>query len=264
MINRRPFVFFLALLLTWCCSCSAEKNPSAQNPAQETKASLTKKASLPFEAGETMRYAIKNLGVNAGEATILFKGIEKLKGNPVYLIVFTARSANFFDEEKIYADVKNFYPVVVERDLNIFGKKEKITEEYDQAKGLVKITRHAGRRTTEETIQKNGPIDNIYCFIYRYRQWGEFRMGDSFSIKLPTRDVTVDLVKTTTLKIGKQNHETFFMQSNPAKYKVWFDTSERKIPLRINGAVGISDTAMIMVNYDAGRKDHLMESGQKN
>ena len=56
------------------------------------------------------------------------------------------------------------------------------------------------------------------------------------------------------LKISGKVYETYFMQSKPAKYKVWFDTSDKKIPLRINGAVGINDTAMLMVGYQEGKQ----------
>ncbi len=203
--------------------------------------------------GEMITYDIKSLGVRAGQATLSYQGPNNLDGKPVVLIVFTAQAANFYDEEKIYADQETLYPLRVERDLNIWGKKEKITEDYNQAKGTTTLTKTVNSKTTTQVIEKAGPIDNIYCFIYRYRKTGNFKIGDSFSIKLPTRDAVVKMIKSTTVKAGGEVYKAYYMQSDPAKYKMWFDESEGKIPLRINGAVGVNDTAMIMRSYQEGK-----------
>jgi len=204
---------------------------------------------LPFKKGETVTYRIKSLGINGGEATLSFEGSKNYKGKEAYAIIFRARAMNFFDEERIYADPKTFYPMAVVRDLNIWGKKENITEEYDEGKGVITITKLAGGITTTDTISKKGPIDNIYCFIYRYRNSGTFKVGDSFLIHLPTKDIEMKSVKVMPLKVGGRTFEAFFLQSDPAKYKVWLDTSLKKIPLRINDAMGLSDTAMTMTQY---------------
>ncbi|HOW34869.1 MAG TPA: DUF3108 domain-containing protein [Candidatus Omnitrophota bacterium] len=212
-------------------------------------ADQSKDISLPFAEGEFIKYQIKKTGVSVGEATLTFSGRQKVDGKEFYLIVFTAESFNFFDEEKIYADTNDFYPLIVKRDLNIFGKKEKITEEYDRKSGVIKVTKTAGSKTSQQVIHKPGLIDNIYCFIYRCRASGQFRLGDSFNIRLPTADVKIDLVKTTKLKTSAGTYDAYFMESNPAKYRVWFDQSADKIPLRIDGAVGIGSTSMMIAEY---------------
>ncbi len=199
--------------------------------------------------GEVIRYRIKNLGMNTGEATLAFKGVQKINGRDVYVIVFTAKAVNFFDEEKIYADAQTLYPLGVERDLNIFGKKEKITESYDAQKGVIKVTKSARGQTTEQIIHKRGVIDNIYCFIYRQRMSGRFQPGDSFLIHLPTKDVTIKLVKKTQVAAAGRKFDAYYMESDPPQYKVWFDTGAKKIPLRINGSAGLGSTAMIMTEY---------------
>ena len=239
LIKPYFFILLIPLVLSYC-SCEKGDSASQENLLQ---------ASAPFNPGETITYAVKYLGVKTGTATITFRGIQPYKGKEFYLIVFSAQGPNFFDEEKIYADKETFYPAVVLRDLNIWGKKEKILEEYDQAAGRIKITKTANNKTSGENLQKNSPVDNIYCFIYRSRQSGQFNPGDSFAIHLPTRDIKINLVKRTALKVGGENYQTYFMESDPAKYKVWFETGSRKVPLRINGAMGISDTSMIMTDY---------------
>jgi len=199
--------------------------------------------------GETITYAIKSLKISVGKAILTYHGIEELNGQQVHYIQFVARGMNFLDEEKIYASTENFYPVMIKRDLNIFGKKEKIVEEYDHSQGTVKITKSVNNKETEQTIKKSGRLDNIYCFIYRYRQEGKFQIGDSFLISLPTQDIAINLTKMTKLKAAGEQYESYYMMSTPSKYKVWFDTSAQKIPLKIAGSVGLSNTDMTMTSY---------------
>lgn len=248
----RPYIRFFIILILFLISCSPKTNeatPSvSQRPKQETHQSL-----FPFKEGEKVIYDIKSMGVRAGEAVLTFHGVQKLHGKNFYLITFKASAVNFFDEEKIYADIETFYPLIVLRDLNIWGKKEKIKEEYDAQKGIIKITKNHGRKTTEQVIKKSGMIDNIYCFIYRYRKDGKFDPGDSLVIHLPTTDVTIDLVKLTKLKTANEIFDAYFMETVPPKYKVWFGTGEEKIPLRINGSVGISAASLTMRSYEEGK-----------
>ena len=249
MRQSKFLILFVLLLLFGVLFCFLSDNGNSQQNFWEKPSVVPLQGPEVFQPGETIKYDIKTLGVKAGEATLKFKGLQKFAGKDAYLVVFVATSANFFDEEKIYADPEGFYPLAVIRDLNIWGKKEKITELYNREKGIIKITKLSHNKTTEEVIKKEGPIDNIYCFIYRYRKTGQFNMGDALSIHLPTKDVMINLVKMATLSAAGNKYEAYFMQSDPAKYKVWFDTSIHKIPLRINGAVGINDTALVMTEY---------------
>lgn len=204
---------------------------------------------LPFAAGEKIVYTIKKFGLKAGEATLIFNGMTRMDGRDVYSITFTAKGFNFLDVEEIRADPKTFFPLRVERDINIFGRKEKITEHYEPRMGRVRIIKTAKGRVTEQVISKSEPLDNIYCFIYRYRRDGLFKIGDTSDIHLPTRDITVRLVKKKKLKAAAQIFDAFFMKSKPRKYKIWFDHGPGKIPLRIDGAVGFGKTAMVMKEY---------------
>jgi len=215
--------------------------------AQETpELELT---SFPFKRGEVITYVIKNLGIKSGEATLTFQGLTQLNNRDVYLIIFRADGLNFYDEEKIYTDPKTFFPILIKRDLNIFGKKEKIEEHYETQKGIVRIVKTRGERTTEQIIEKEGNIDNIYCFIYRVRRDGQFTIGDEFFVRLPTKDINMKIIKQMPLKAAGQKYDSFYFKSNPKQYQVWFDTGSQKIPLRISGSMGIKATTMTMVKY---------------
>ncbi len=238
-MNRPPkiILFFLSVPLFFLLSLVNSF------PAIEKK--------FPFTTGEKITYAIKKMGVKAGEASLIFHGLTRIDNKEVYLIEFRANALNFLDEEKIYIDPKTFYPLIVKRDLNIWGKKEKISEEYWPEKGQVKITKNSGGKITEQTIEKKEALDNIYSFIYRYRSRGQFQIGDTLSMHLPTKDVLLKLKEITKLKAAGKQFEAYYMKSEPAQYEVWFDKSDKKIPLQINGAVGFGDTAMVMVKYQA-------------
>ena len=92
-------------------------------------------------------------------------------------------------------------------------------------------------------------LDNIYCLIYRYRRQGSFQVGDKLVMNLPTKNVEMELKKNAHLKILGKTVEAFYMESSKSEYKVWFDNSENKVPLRIDGALGLSKTSMILVEH---------------
>lgn len=202
-----------------------------------------------IKAGEKIHYNVLQMGMKLGEATLTFKGEESYEGRPAVLIVFLAKGFNFFDEEKIYVDPVTYKPFLVERDLNIFGSKEKIREVY--APGQVKIIKTSASGTqSEQTIDKDGLMDNIYAFIYAYRQTGLFSMQDRFKINLPTKDVVIRMVRQVPLSAAGQRYNAYYMESDPAKYKLWFDSSKDKLPLRISGAIGVANTSMVMTKYE--------------
>lgn len=237
--------FFISLSV----GCSDSKAQVFPEPSKEKSGGVSEN-SFPFRVGEKITYSVKKIGVKAGEVTLVYNGPSEINGVQALLITFTAKGVNFYDEEKIYMDPKTLYPMTVIRDLDIWGKKEKITEQYQADKGQVKITKDAKGKKTEQIIEKKDRVDNIYCFIYRSRAYGQFKVGESFEITLPTQDIVIKLEKMAKLKIGGEAYEAYYMKSQPSKYQVWFDSREKKIPLRINGAVGFGDTAMIMIKYE--------------
>ncbi len=232
---RKPFIrhVFLPLILLSVLGISLSCADGKKEPS--------------FFQGEKITYVIKKFGVKAGEATLVFEDLAKTKNYDAYLIVFTATGFNFFDEERITLDRVSFYPIKIERSLNILGKREKITEEYSAGKGTVKITKESGGRVTQKIIEKKKRLDNIYCFLYRYRFGGKFHVGDSFTMHLPTQEVTLQLKRTVKLKVANETFDSYYLKSEPGRYEIWFDAGPKKIPLKINGAIGFGDMTMVMV-----------------
>lgn len=206
-------------------------------------------AKFPFNPGETIHYDIKKFKMKVGEATLSFHGLVSLEGQSALLITFTSKGLKFFDEEKIYVDPRTFLPKRVERDLSIFGKKEKIVEHYNAKEGTVRVVKTARGKTTEQVIKHSVPLDNIYCFIFRYRIMGKFAIGENLLVHLPTKDVQFQVQKPRKLQLEDREVDVCYMQSDPAQYRVWFDTGAHKVPLRIDGAISFGNTTMILHSY---------------
>jgi hypothetical protein len=203
--------------------------------------------------GEKITYSVKQMGLKAGEAILSLEGPAVKDDKDYTLIVFKADGLNFLDVEKIYADPRTLLPRIVERDLNIFGKKEQIVEYYEPQNGKVRVVKTVDGKVTEQIIKKEGSLDNIYCFIYRYRRDGEFKKGDNLAVNLPTMDLQIELENTVKLNAAGKKYDAYSLRSNPSKYKLWFDVSRQKIPLRIDGAVGVGSTTMTMKSYESKR-----------
>jgi hypothetical protein len=207
-------------------------------------------AVAPFKKGEVIRYSVKQAGIKAGEATLEFKGDTYRDGKKYALIVFSSKGFNFRDEENIFLDPETWLPLLVVRDLNIFGSVETIMEEYDQKTGMIKVTKTAKDGTTVRMLDKPGPIDNIYAFIYRYRMNGTFARDEKIDLKLPTLDISMLQVKDVEFNAAGKMYKAALMRSVPSKYSIWMDKGDKRFLLRISGSVGITNTVMTMIGYE--------------
>lgn len=205
--------------------------------------------STPVRA-ETIFYSIRQMGYD-GEARLTMVGPKNYRDHRTLLIVFKANGKNFSDEEDIYVDPSTYKPLFVERNfsLSVFGHG-KILEEYMPSKGEIIITKTEGNRVTQQIINKEGNVDNIYGFIYRYRKEGSFKIGDVLNMTLPTKDLKIELMKREALVIGNKSYDSYYMESQPVRYKIWFDSSKHKWPLRITGTIGLLSSVMTMTGYE--------------
>lgn len=204
---------------------------------------------VPFEIGETIEYDIVKMHMPVGQAKLVYHGSVDVDGIKAHLMVFTASALNFFDEELIYFDPKTYYPLIVKRNLNLWGRKEVIVETYDVNQGQVTIVKQVKGKEESRVIKSLEPLDNIYCFIYRYRHLGDFSIGDAMTLNLPTQTVKLNLVDQRVFKINKEERQSFYMQSDPKEFRLWFDAGQVRIPLRIDGALGFGKTALVLRAY---------------
>ncbi len=195
--------------------------------------------------GETIIYDIKKF-FNVGEAVLAYKGPVHLQDKEAIQITVTTKAVNFYDQEDLFLAPQTFYPLMVKRDLNIFGKKEKITEYYDQQKGNVHLVKVAGGKTTEQTLNKKPPIENLYGFIYHFRLNSELSSAKEITLHLPTKDVQMKNQGEAKVNASNKDYDTFFWQSSPKQYSLWFDKQGNKLPVKIDGAVGMTSAVMVL------------------
>jgi len=202
-----------------------------------------------FLNGETIIYNITKFGIKVGEAELVYNGLVQMDGQPVIWVTSTSKGFQFYDEEQIYLDPATCHPIKIERDLDIFGNQEKITEYYDRAIGHVRIVKTVDGNTTEQVIEGNSRFDNIYGFIYRTRRIGDLKKNEGIALHLPTQHVEFEYVKSSTYKTAGEKFEAHYMRSRPGNYRIWFDAGPRMLPLRIIGAIGIANMSMEMKDY---------------
>jgi hypothetical protein len=194
---------------------------------------------------ETIHYDIYT-GFKVGEASLKIAGETQFRGQKTILIIFKATGPNLYDEENIFLDPQTYKPLFVQRIYN----KEKIFEDYFTDRSKIRIVKKVGDKTTVQVLSNKKQVENIYGFIYRYRKTGSFKTGDLLELNLPTRDLKIELVKRVPLAVAGKKYDTFYMQSKPSKYKIWFESSELKVPLRISSIIGVLNTSMIMTRYE--------------
>jgi hypothetical protein len=199
-----------------------------------------------IEQGETITYDIKKFKVTMGEAQLVYNGLVKINNQSALSITVTATGFKFFDKEQIYLDPETFFPILIKRNLDIFGKKENIVEYYDVHKGKVRIVKRANGKTDQEVIEAGGRFDNIYGYIYRQRLLGRFIPHETFDLHLPTRDVQFKLMETKKIEVNDKDYKAFYIASEPKKYKMWFDSGPRKSPLKIDGVIGWGKMSMVI------------------
>jgi hypothetical protein len=206
-----------------------------------------------FLPGETLVYQIRKFAMSVGEISLVYEGRVTREDRELLLLTLTARAPRFNGVDHIYLDPGTFFPVLVERDIVFMGKNELIREDYDPQHGRVKITKTVSGKTSTDIITKDGPLENIYGFIFRYRQDGREQQDQKFLIRLPTQEVTMSYSGTRSLKTDDGNVEASFLESSPRSYRIWLDPSPRQIPLRIDGAAGFGNTAMVLKEYLPGQ-----------
>ena len=129
--------------------------------------------------------------------------------------------------------------------------KKKIVEFYDQENFVVIIEKTVeGKDAPEKTvIKKEDRIDNIYCFIYRVRNKNSFKVGNSFKMNLPTKDVSVKIAKKRKIKAAGKRYWAYYLHTVPAQYRLWFTESDGEIPIRIDKPAAFGGTSMLMTEY---------------
>lgn len=198
--------------------------------------------------GEKITYDVRLGKIYLGKA--VFHHVERLQleGRAANLITFDTHLVNFQDSEIIYSDPTNFLPIKIERRINNWPFQEKITENYDQSKFILTITKIKGKNKEQLAIKKNSPIHNAILLPFYVRRIPKLDIGWTLTAQLPTQQFLIRLVSVERLRLPSGEFSCYHFESFPKKFEIWISADNRRIPVKIRG-LGALGYTMLMHEY---------------
>ena len=227
----------------------AQKEAAARCALVPMVEPLPPKPAPPVFIGETITYDVKMGMFTIGTCVFTHSDRVALFGKDVDLFTFVTKGPSFFDKETIYGDPGSFLPVRVERDISIWPKKEKITEEYDQKANTVTITKNGA----SQVIRKAAPLNNAILLPFVVRKTAKLENGWSMKAVLPTQEFEIRLARAEKVTVPSGSYDTYYFESTPPKFQIWITADERRIPVKIRGTGGLGYT-MLMSGYEGPRE----------
>jgi len=245
--NMRKIIIFVLIILVivFLGLTSVMKKRCASTAPEEGQALVIQSEFI----GEKIIYDIKLGSIRLGGATFRYLDNANLDGKSVTFMTFETNLANFNDLEEIYSDPLTSLPLKVSRDIKGWTINEKITENYDQHKFVLDITKFKGDKKEEIQIKKEGPIHNAILLPFYLRQLPDLKPGWSFTAQLPNQQFLIKLVAIENLKLSSGTFETFRFESLPEKFQIWVTTDKRRIPVKIKGS-GAFGYLFVMKEYN--------------
>ena len=189
--------------------------------------------------GEKITYSVKLGVVSLGTAYFNYLENSSLSGKPVAVISFTTKVTGFQDIEMIYADLSTMLPLKIERKINNMGSRERITENYDQKRSMLAITKIKGNKKEQFDIKKDGNIQNAILLPFSVRREPRLDIGWGSRVRLPTQDFSIKLVSIEDVSVPAGKFKAYHFVSEPEKIEIWITADERRIPVKIKGAASI-------------------------
>lgn len=203
-------------------------------------------AQPPFRNGETINYEVRLHSFKIGRAQLTYQGVVRMKAGSAFLIMFLTDVANFYDLERIYANVSTFNPFLVERQLSFFRNKERIEEDYASQLNSVRITKYKKTKGKTRVISSDRAFQHVISSLYYLRALKGLGIGQQLSLNLPLAKVKFIVKRIEEIKVPAGRFKAFYIESMPRKYKIWLSADEKKLPLRAEGMISLAPAVMIM------------------
>lgn len=242
---RIIIILFLSIILTGIFIFIAF------NKAHLEKTELSRQyysAPIHSRIGEKITYYVRLGRLNLGKAVFKQLPNAELRGRSVNLITFETRLARFSDLERIYSDPESFLPLRVERYVSTWPFPEKIIEDYDQGKFVLVIKKFKRNRQEETVIKKESVINNAILLPYYVRDMAKLEVGYNLIAALPAQEFIIELVAIEEIKVPAGRFMAYRFESRPKKFVVWISADERRIPVKINGTIGLG-YSLVMQEY---------------
>jgi hypothetical protein len=203
--------------------------------------------------GESIQYITKP----AGESEYSNLGTVDFKGLKANLLTLKTRVLFVQVMEKIFYNPENLLPYKTERFTSGFWVKEYRTEEYDQEKFTVTVKIFKGKKLAKEKIIKaDGPIQNINLLLFYLRKQPDLKIGWQAAVKVPDElklfKFNLKLVSMEEVTVPAGTFQAYHFKSSPAKYEIWIDKSDQRIPVQIKQK-SIIDCSILMKKYKAAK-----------
>ena len=205
-----------------------------------------------FKDKKKLTYKVSFNGIPSGRINWEYLGKEYLgdKETEVLTVSSTTKILKFLNltsSEKVFIDSLTNLPLLVERDIVLFGKKEIIREVYDQKKGIVRIIR-TDSKTRENILAQTTPIHNILALLYFFPEDIKLKKKKWMSFNLPNQKVKIRFISERTLSTSKGNKKTYFLIGRGAKrFNLWLDKLTR-LPLRLEFVFPIGKIIIVKVD----------------
>lgn len=216
--------------------------------SKQRKAASSKVSAYPGYAGENMVYDVRMGKLYLGKAAFNYLDDVESGGVRLNYMSFETKVVNFDDLEQIYSDPENFLPVKIIRDINGWGIKENITEDYDQQNFSLNIKKIKGGSTEKTAIKKATVIHNAVLLPFHVRRVPDLKIGWTMDAHLPTQEFRISLVSIDRIKVPAGDFEAYHFISDPAKFEIWITTDSKRLPVKIKGAGALGYT-LLMRNY---------------
>lgn len=210
---------------------------------KETQPILEPKEILHFQKGKNFTYEVRFNGIKVGRIEFEYQGRKEI--NKIYQDIFVVSSnvniLRLFEiqsKELVYADINNFLPQRVEREVKFLGKHEAILEEYNQRDGLVKITVKKAGAEQERLIYQQPPIHNSLTLLFLYPLNLQESLGKSLDFNLPLQKIKIKVKELRKIQATEGALDEFYLLevSNHRKSFVWVKKGER-LPIRLEISV---------------------------
>ena len=238
----RKYTILLVILLFITLVILVLEKVSRQKTAgiPQSKETEIKKPEFSERIGEKIIYDVKMGNVRLGRAEFNHLARTELNGRAVNQISFKTELFHFIDQEMIYGDPDTYLPLKVIRDILSWPKREQITEEYDQERHHLVITKSAGKNNPQKTeIQRDGPIQNAILLPYCVRRVAKLEPGWTFKANLPTQSFEIKFTGIENVTVPAGTFKAYHFQSVPSRFEIWISADQRKIPFKITGSGGI-------------------------
>ena len=208
---------------------------------------------LPFKPGEFIGYDVKMNFFTIGKASLSYQGMVAERGTKTIGISFLVDVVNFQDLEKIYVGLETFNPLWVIRSIDFLNRKELIKEDYASKTNSVTITKYKNEKiVTVKNIISDVPFQHVISSIYYCRKLKELGVGTKFSLNLPLSKLVLEVKNIVDVKVPYGRFKAFYIESIPNKYRIWLSADEKRLPLKVEGAISFSPAGLVMTKYKEG------------